>query len=133
MTISDTAQEVATRGGAQPQHLYRLFGADRPRIVCLCGSTKFKAEFIEWNSKLTIAGEIVLSVGMFGHADFPDEDWFAKHAKTKTRLDELHKRKIDLADYIFVLNVGGYIGESTASEIAYAQSIGRTVQYLHQP
>lgn len=99
----------------------------RPRIVCLCGSTKFKDEFLEATCKETWDGNIVLSVGFFGHADglvFTDRD--------KSQLDELHKRKIDLADEVFVINVGGYVGSSTRSEINYAVAHGKPVRYLEE-
>lgn len=97
----------------------------KPIVVCLCGSTKFKDEFIAANFRETMAGRIVLSVGGFMHADS-----FSVTADQKTMLDELHKRKIDLADEIFVLNVGGYIGESTRSEIEYAEAHGKPIFYL---
>ncbi len=100
---------------------------DKPKVVCLCGSTKFKQEFIKANFDFTMKGYIVLTVGWFSHADgqtyFPTPD-------EKKALDELHKRKIDLADYVFVLNVGGYIGDSTRSEIAYAEAHGKPISYL---
>jgi hypothetical protein len=99
----------------------------RPTIVCLCGSTRFKREFIDANFQQTMAGRIVLSVGWFSHADShiyrPTED-------EKRRVDELHLRKIDLADEVLVINPGGYIGESTAREIAYARAIGKPVRFL---
>lgn len=99
-----------------------------PWIVCLCGSTKFKDAFIENATFHTMAGRIVLTVTSFGHTDgtvhTPNE---------KADLDELHKRKIDLADEVVVLNVGGYIGESTKSEIAYATRIGVPVLFLEDP
>lgn len=106
--------------------------ASRPRIVCLCGSTRFYDEFQQANYDRTMAGEIVLTVGFYshakaehGHGEGVDHDSAAKVA-----LDELHKRKIDLADYVYVINVGGYIGESTRSEIDYALAHGKTVEYL---
>ncbi len=83
-------------------------------VVCLCGSTKFKKDFIRVNFEFTMLGKIVLSVGWFSHSDseiyYPTED-------EKKALDELHFRKIDIADRIHVLNIGGYIGESTHNEI----------------
>lgn len=105
-----------------------------PRIVCLCGSTRFYKQFQEMNYRLTMLGDIVLSVGFFGHS--PE----ANHSEDvgctpeqKIALDELHKRKIDLADEIFVINVGGYIGESTRSEIEYAEAHGKHVIYMEDP
>ena len=97
----------------------------KPHVVCLCGSTKFKDEFLEAMRRETWDGNIVLSVGFFGHADgLVFTEW------EKSRLDELHKRKIDLADEIFVINVGGYVGSSTRGEIDYAVAHGKLVRYL---
>jgi hypothetical protein len=100
------------------------FGAGRPPIVVLCGSTRFYAEFQEANHRLTMEGAIVLSVSFYPHAG-------AEHdSDEKAALDELHKRKIDLADRVHVLNVDGYIGESTRSEIAYAGALGKPITFL---
>ena len=89
---------------------------EKYKIITLCGSTKFKDEFIAEQKRLTLEGNIVISVGLFGHSG--DEEVWTK--VTKVMLDDMHKRKIDLADEIFVINVGGYIGSSTRSEIEYA-------------
>jgi hypothetical protein len=80
----------------------------------------------------TLAGEIVLSVGVAKHIQTPDGGHAAEALGpgVAEMLDELHKRKIDLADYVLVLNVGGYIGESTRSEIEYAMAHGKPVTYL---
>lgn len=103
------------------------------KIVTLCGSTKFKKEFLEVQKKLTLLGYIVISVGLFGHSG-DSEVWENMDegtlTKTKSMLDDMHKRKIDLSDMIYVINVGGYIGESTRSEIEYAISTGKEVHYL---
>lgn len=103
------------------------------KIVTLCGSTKFKKEFLEVQKKLTLLGYIVISVGLFGHSG-DNEVWENMDegtlTKTKSMLDDMHKRKIDLSDMIYVINVGGYIGESTRSEIEYAKSTGKEVRYL---
>ena len=96
------------------------------KIITLCGSTRFKEQFLEVQKRLTLDGCIVISVGLFGHAG-DGEVW---KRGVKEMLDDMHKRKIDLADEIFVINVGGYIGESTRSEIAYAQETGKKVNYL---
>lgn len=98
-----------------------------PKIVCLCGSTKFKEQFIAANFTETMKGNIVLSVGWFAHTD---GDTYTPTRLEKAELDVLHFRKIDLCDEILVINVGGYIGESTEREIAYAQSLGKEVRYL---
>lgn len=96
------------------------------KVVTLCGSTKFKEQYIETQKRLTLDGNIVISVGLFGHSG-DDEVWTEG---TKAMLDDMHLRKIDMADEIMVINVGGYIGESTRKEIAYAESKGITVRYL---
>jgi len=96
------------------------------RIITLCGSTKFKDEFIEEQKRLTLEGNIVISVGLFGHSG-DGEVW---EEKTKEMLDDMHKRKIDLADEIFVINKNGYIGSSTRSEIEYAIKTDKPVVYL---
>ena len=84
---------------------------------------------------MTLKGYIVLSVGLFGHSG-DNEVWENMDegtlTKTKEMLDDMHKRKIDMADEIFVINVGGYIGDSTKSEIAYATNTGKTVNYLEE-
>lgn len=111
--------------------MVRDFGGPRPTIVVLCGSTRFKEEINATNARLTLAGDLVISLGVFGHIDMPDARlWETGSSPTKIMLDDLHKRKIDLADEILVINVGGYIGESTRSEIEYAEKIGCAVTYL---
>ena len=98
----------------------------RFKVITLCGSTRFKDAFLETQKRLTLEGNIVISVGLFGHSG-DDEVW---KEGTKEMLDNMHKRKIDMSDGIFVINVGGYIGESTRSEIDYAIKNGKTVEYL---
>ena len=100
----------------------------RPTVVCLCGSTKFKAAFDAAYYAETMAGRIVHSVGFFVHSEHGQA--IGCTPKQKIVLDELHKRKIDLSDEIYVLNVGGYIGDSTRSEIDYAVAHGKRVRYL---
>lgn len=96
------------------------------KVITLCGSTRFKDEFMEVQKRLTLAGNIVISVGLFGHSG-DNEVWTDG---TKEMLDDMHKRKIDRADEIFVINVGGYIGSSTRSEIEYAKATGKDIHYL---
>ena len=102
------------------------------KVITLCGSTRFKEQFMEAQKRLTLAGYIVISVGLFGHAG-DQEVWDGMDegtlSKTKEMLDDMHKRKIDMADEIYVINVGGYIGDSTRSEIQYAEEHGKTVRY----
>ena len=96
------------------------------KVITLCGSTRFRDAFMEAQKRLTLEGNIVISVGLFGHSG-DDEVWAPG---TKEMLDDMHKRKIDMADEIYVINVGGYIGESTRSEIEYARRTGKAVRYL---
>ena len=101
----------------------------RPTIVCLCGSTRFMDAFDEVGWKETLDGKIVLSVGVSRHltADHGGE-WCGPDVAAA--LDELHLRKIDLADEVLILNVGGYIGPSTANELAYARRLGKVIRFL---
>ena len=102
------------------------------KVITLCGSTRFKEQFMEAQKRLTLEGTIVISVGLFGHAG-DQEVWDGMDegtlSKTKEMLDDMHKRKIDMADEIYVINVGGYIGDSTRSEIQYAEEHGKNVRY----
>jgi hypothetical protein len=105
--------------------------AERPRIVCLCGSTRFYEAFQEANYRETMAGRIVLSVGFYPHsAEQAHGEALGCTPSQKQALDELHLRKIDLADEILVLNVDDYIGESTGREIEHAEAQGKRVRYL---
>lgn len=113
------------------------YTAQTPLITVLCGSTRFYDAFQQANFALTMRGEIVLSVGFY--AGSPDR-MAAEHGEhvgitpeQKVQLDELHKRKIDLADRVLVLNVDGYIGDSTRSEIDYARTHGKPIDYLEGP
>lgn len=99
------------------------------KVITLCGSTRFKEQFLEAQKRLTLEGNIVISVGLFGHSG-DEEVWTPG---TKEMLDDMHKRKIDMADAIFVINVGGYIGASTRSEIEYAKATGKKIMYLVNP
>ena len=103
------------------------------KVITLCGSTRFKDEFYKIQKDLMLKGNIVISVGLFGHSGV-SEVWENMDegtlTKTKEMLDDMHKRKIDMADEIFVINVNGYIGDSTKSEIEYATKQGKKVNYL---
>jgi hypothetical protein len=109
-------------------------GGLRPIIVCLCGSTRFSQEFRDANLRETLGGKIVLTVGCDTKTDLEVFHNLNPYdfGKVKERLDELHKRKIDLADEILVLDVDGYIGSSTKSELEYAQAHGKRVRFLSQ-
>jgi hypothetical protein len=99
------------------------------KIITLCGSTKFRDEFNAEQKRLTLEGNIVISVGLFGHSG-DNEVW---SESKKEMLDDMHLRKIDLSDEIFIINVGGYIGPSTRSEIEYAKKTNKSVRYLEPP
>jgi hypothetical protein len=109
--------------------LVRNFGGPKPEIVCLCGSTRFVDEFNRQRVTLTRNGLIVLSIEVVTTQAREDDPQHV-HPQLKAELDELHKRKIDLADWVMVLNVGGYIGESTRSEVEYAERAGKPISYL---
>ena len=97
----------------------------RYNIITLCGSIKFKDEFLKVQEKLTLERNIVFTPNFFNN--------IKKEEITKERkkmLDEMHKQKIDMSDEIYIINVGGYIGDSTKSEIEYAKSKGKKVSYL---
>lgn len=105
-----------------------------PKVVTLCGSTRFMDQFFRSGWKETLRGRIVLSVGVVvrddeSAAQLPN-DHLGEHFGVKDLLDEIHFRKIDLSDHILVLNVDGYIGKSTQREMAYAIATGKPVHYL---
>ena len=100
------------------------------KVVTLCGSTRFEAEFAEVNQRLTLDGCVVISLGMFSLPDLPDYDWTADRSDLKGRLGAVHLQKIRMADEVYVVDPGGYTGESTRREIAYAESLGKPVRYL---
>jgi hypothetical protein len=105
-------------------------GEGEAKVVTLCGSTKFEAEFAETNQRLTMEGCVVISLGMFSLPDLPDYDWTADSSDLKGRLGGVHFQKIRMADEVYIVDPGGYVGESTQREIAYAQSLGKPVRYL---
>ena len=126
--ISGCVQSISLRNEMRCLRcgFYAQIAPPRPKVVTLCGSTRFWKTFQEQSLRLTLDGVIVLSVGAATASD-------ADHGITpeqKAMLDELHKRKIDMSDEILVLNVDGYVGESTASEIAYAMAHMRRVRYV---
>lgn len=93
-------------------------------IITLCGSIKFKTEFMKVQQELTLDGNIVFTPNFF--YNFKDEI----NIEIKKMLDEMHRQKIDMSDEIYVINFGGYIGESTKSEIEYAKAKGKKISYL---
>ncbi len=98
------------------------------KVITLCGSTKFKDDFLREQKRLSLEGNIVISVGMFGHSG--DSEVWAEGVNEM--LDDMHKRKIDMADEIFVINKDGYIGSSTKSEIEYAIKTNKKVNYMEE-
>ncbi len=102
---------------------------ERPLIVCLCGSGRFKKEFERAEFDETLKGRIVLTIGCNTH----DPEHAAELIHHKPMLDTLHLRKIDLCDEVLIINKGGYIGESTAREYDYALRIGKPVRFLENP
>jgi hypothetical protein len=114
--------------GTEPQPIPQppATRCQRPKLVCLCGSTRFGDAFREANLRETLAGNIVLTIG----CDFKSNDALGLGPADKARLDELHLRKIDMADEILVLDVKGYIGESTKREIQYAIRAAKGIRFL---
>ena len=121
----DKALELLTPSIVEPTAPMDGIGK-RMKVITLCGSTRFKDQFLEQQKRLTLEGNIVISVGLFGHSG-DEEVW---KPGMKEMLDKMHLQKIDMADEIFVINVGGYIGESTRREITYSEKTGKTVRYL---
>ena len=104
----------------------------RPKTVCLCGSARFQEQFQKSYLTETLAGYIVLSIATVPGGD---EALFAQFSPAEqeallNRLAELHRHKIDLADEVLILNVGGYIGPSTTAECDYAERQGKRVRWL---
>ncbi len=122
--LNDVLDQVYIK--AQEHHRQGIYMTKRTKIVCLCGSTKFREEYRKANSDFTHQGWIVLTVGCLQG----DPEW---GMADKGMLDELHKRKIDIADLVFVINKDNYIGESTKSEIEYAELHNKHVGYLEAP
>jgi len=105
-----------------------------PKIVCLCGSTKYVDEFQRAGAAETLAGNIVLSIGVWGPRNGRGGNITqAEYESHKGHLDQLHFRKIEMADEILFLNVGGYIGESTTRELEYARQLGKAIRFQFGP
>lgn len=104
---------------------------NKPIVVCLCGSTRFVDTYNEWRKILTLEEKIVLSIELVTTQSEKEDPQHNNH-KVKQMLDELHLRKIDLADEVMILNVGGYIGESTRNEINYAAKQNKKIIYLEE-
>lgn len=96
-------------------------------IVTLCGSARFEDHFKTWNEALTMAGHTVFTL-----TRYPSEKgaklWYTD--AQKAALDEAHKRKINASEAVLVLNVFGYMGESTLGEVAHAKARGKKLYAL---
>lgn len=114
--------------GMRREALHVRINGNPAHVICLCGSTRFKTEYQHENLRLTLCGNVVLTVAAFGHADNIPFD-----PVSKATLDAVHLLKIDLADEVRIINVGGYIGESTRHEIEYARACGKIITYLEEP
>ena len=125
--------ELSDRMGIQLEPaMWREVVMERPIIVCLCGSTRFGEQFADANLKETLSGKIVLSIGCNMKCD---DEIFGQLStdelnRIKTDLDNLHMRKIELADEVLILNVDGYVGESTSNELAHARKLGKRIRFL---
>lgn len=103
----------------------------RPPIICICGSNRFTVELREARRTLTLLGNIVIGAEVDLSEDYFSRDFKQRELdEMKEELDRLHLRKIDLADEVYIVNVGGYMGESTRNELAYAQAHGKTIRYF---
>jgi hypothetical protein len=127
--VTDRSCRSAIIGPMEDERAPQPAGGDA-KVITLCGSTRFEAEFAEVNRLLTMEGCVVISLGMFGRRDLPDYDWTADRRDLKRRLGELHLQKIRMADEVYIVDPGAYVGESTRREIAYAESLGKPVRYL---
>lgn len=108
---------------------------DLPKIVTLCGSTRFGEAFEQANLEATVSGYIVLTIGCNlklrrEELNLASED---EAHELKGQLDVLHIRKIDISDAVIILNVGGYIGLSTKNELEYAHENGKRIYWWEPP
>lgn len=99
------------------------------KVITLCGSSRFKKDFIESAEKLSLEGNIVISLGLFGNANHKYDTVITD--KIKKMLDEVHKEKIKMSDAIYVINPNGYIGESTKNEIKFAREHNKEIIYKY--
>jgi len=105
-----------------------------PKIVCFCGSTRFANTYMIERWKLEKQGIITLGINILPNGYFTEKDHHgAEQECVKHILDELHFSKIDMADEVVILNVGGYIGESTKAELEYAKKRGKCITYFEKP
>lgn len=111
----------------------------KPKIICICGSTRFSDlhAIAKWNFEKK-GKAICLMINYLPEWYCKQEGWrietghVGEQAGVKEVLDELHKRKIDICDEVFVVNYQGYIGESTKDEIEYATKLGKPIRYMEE-
>ncbi len=96
----------------------------QPEVVTLCGSVRFATEHLDVHRRLSLEGRVVLLPAL----PVPGADPSAAEVEV---LAALHRRKIDMSDRVHIVNPGGYVGRSTASEVAYAEAAGKEVTYEH--
>jgi len=130
MDLESTIYDISNKLERWQHYLKRLELPKKPSIICLCGSTRFAQVFNEVAIAKTLAGYIVLRPEVVTYDGDTDPQF--DQPEVKEALDELHKRKIDLADSVFVIDVDGYIGPSTRSEIEYAEGLGIPVEYYSE-
>ena len=112
--------------------LDRILGIDRPKIICLCGSSRFITSFAVLAWEFEKEGAITLGLHLLPNSYSIDNipNHLAEHENVASKMDALHLRKIDISDLVFIVNVNGYIGKSTANEIRYAENLGKPIEYL---
>lgn len=103
-----------------------------PEVITLCGSTRFEELFTLLNEKLTLDRFVVFTLGLFGQEKGQDKGKRIITERMKQDLDYVHKRKIFLSDAILIINPDGYIGESTRSEIQFAEALQKRIIYLER-
>jgi len=119
------------------KYIYKfVFTKSRPKIICICGSTRFASLHMVKRWEFEKDGKVIcLMINVLPDWYSKEQEWnepdhIGEQLGIKEILDELHKRKIDLCDEVYVINYQGYIGESTKSEIEYAKKIGKLIKYL---
>ena len=109
-----------------------------PKIICFCGSSKFVGEMAVLMWEFEKLGNICVGLHLmpngYGEAKGHGKNYhhLAELEGIAEQMDALHRRKIDLADEIFIVNLNGYIGESTRNEIEYAEKLKKPIKYLEQ-
>jgi hypothetical protein len=98
-------------------------------IITLCGSARFEADFKDWNRRLTLSGHVVFSLAVYP-SDMGSKGWYT--VAQKEQLDRVHKLKINASDAVFIINRNDYVGESTASELAYARQKDKQIFWAYE-